>query len=80
MLQVTFKTKMFKLKNANDLIGGLSFKQLVQIVKPFLWDGPIIGYDFIVFHGEDEQKLLEYHLTVTTVKARTGVAELVTQS
>ena len=36
-------------------MGGLSFTQLaMQIAEPFLWDGPIAGYDFIIDHKDDE--------------------------
>ena len=68
-------------KNVEDLIGGPSFRQLAtHIVEPFLQDGPIAGYDFIIDHGDDEEEPAEVPFDSGSDEGSDGVAEPVTQS
>ena len=47
-------------ENTNDLMGEPSFAQLaMEIAAPFPLDGPIVGFDFIVDHGDDEDEAVE---------------------
>ena len=62
-------------------MGGLNFTQLaMQIAEPFLWDGPIAGYDFIIDHKDDEQESVEVPFDSDSSEGLDKVAEPITQS
>ena len=66
-------------ENMDDLIDGPRFHELaLKIAEPFSWVGPILGYDFNVDDGDDEQESIE--VLFDSNSGSDGVAKPITQS